>query len=94
MGMNHLLCGASRHELCPQTVNNVKKICASFATGFIVGGVSAGANLAAAVVHRARDDPFFENHKITGHILQIPALLHPSAYPAELVFCGSDSIKP
>ncbi|KAJ7915034.1 Alpha/Beta hydrolase protein [Mycena leptocephala] len=65
------------------TVNNVKKICASFAKGFIIGGVSAGANLAAAVVHRARNDPFFVNHKITGHILQIPALVHSSAYPAE-----------
>ncbi|KAJ7915033.1 Alpha/Beta hydrolase protein [Mycena leptocephala] len=65
------------------TVNNAAKIRASFAKGFIVGGSSAGSNLTAAVVHRARDDPFFEKHKITGQVLQIPVLVHPSAYPAE-----------
>jgi acetyl esterase/lipase len=71
--------------LYDETVNNAAKIRASFAKGFIVGGSSAGSNLTAAVVHRARDDPFFEKHKITGQVLQIPVLVHPSAYPAESV---------
>ncbi|KAJ7809782.1 alpha/beta hydrolase fold-domain-containing protein, partial [Mycena olivaceomarginata] len=65
------------------TVDNAAKFQASFAKGFIVGGSSAGSNLATAVVHRARYDPFFENHKITGHVLQIPVLVHPPGYPAD-----------
>ncbi|KAJ7134047.1 Alpha/Beta hydrolase protein, partial [Mycena crocata] len=50
---------------------------------FIVGGASAGANYSAAVAHRASDDPFFLEHKLTGHVLQIPPLLHPAASPAQ-----------
>ncbi|KAJ7162681.1 Alpha/Beta hydrolase protein [Mycena crocata] len=49
--------------------------------GFLVGGASAGGNLAAAMTHRARDDPFFAQNRITGQVLQIPALVHPSAVP-------------
>ncbi|KAJ6566623.1 Alpha/Beta hydrolase protein [Mycena capillaripes] len=65
------------------TVVHAAEIRASLEHGFLVGGASAGANLAAAAVPRARDDPSLSDHKITGHILQIPALVHPSAYPAE-----------
>ncbi|KAJ7093693.1 Alpha/Beta hydrolase protein [Mycena epipterygia] len=65
------------------TVENCARICGSIEKGFVVGGSSAGANLAAAVVHRSLKDPFLQQHKLTGHILQIPALVHPAAYPLE-----------
>ncbi|KAL0568279.1 hypothetical protein V5O48_013708 [Marasmius crinis-equi] len=54
---------------------------ASLRKGFIVGGASAGGNLAAVIVHRARDDPFFKDTPITGQLLQIPCLIHPKAQP-------------
>ncbi|KAI0326104.1 hypothetical protein GY45DRAFT_1348526 [Cubamyces sp. BRFM 1775] len=64
---------------------------ASLAAGFIVGGTSAGANLAAAVALRARDDPFFapgSGREITGQLLQTPQVVHPAAsvgsYASEL----------
>ncbi|KAF7341791.1 Abhydrolase-3 domain-containing protein [Mycena sanguinolenta] len=65
------------------TVNNCKSMHGSLDKGLIVGGASAGANLAAAVTHRSMKDPFFEKHKLSGHLLQIPALIHPAAYPPE-----------
>ncbi|KAK7019427.1 hypothetical protein VNI00_018082 [Paramarasmius palmivorus] len=49
--------------------------------GLIVGGTSAGGNLAAVLSHLTRDDPFFEETPVTGQILQIPSLCHPKAYP-------------
>ncbi|KAH9888111.1 alpha/beta hydrolase fold-domain-containing protein [Cubamyces lactineus] len=55
---------------------------ASLRAGFIVGGTSAGANLAAAVALRARDDPFFapgSGREITGQLLQTPQVLHLAA---------------
>ncbi|KAJ6506914.1 Alpha/Beta hydrolase protein [Mycena sanguinolenta] len=64
-------------------VDNCKSIHGSLEKGLIVGGASAGANLAAAVTHRSLKDPFFEKHKLTGHLLQIPAVVHPAAYPPE-----------
>ena len=51
--------------------------------GFLVGGESAGASLAAGVVVRARDDSFFNENKITGQWLQEPVVCHPDAYPAQ-----------
>ncbi|KAJ7162684.1 Alpha/Beta hydrolase protein [Mycena crocata] len=62
-------------------VNNAMTIRGAVEKGFLVGGASAGGNLVAAITHRARDDPFFAHSKLTGHILQIPALVHPSAVP-------------
>ncbi|KAJ7288372.1 Alpha/Beta hydrolase protein [Mycena rebaudengoi] len=56
---------------------------ADLSKGFIIAGLSAGAHLAAVIAHRARDDPFFGDRKITGQILQIPVLLNPSATPEE-----------
>ncbi|KAJ7134224.1 hypothetical protein C8R44DRAFT_976867 [Mycena epipterygia] len=44
-------------------------------------GSPLGGNLAAAIAHRARDDPFFKDTKLTGQILQAPALLDPNAVP-------------
>ncbi|KAJ7117020.1 Alpha/Beta hydrolase protein [Mycena epipterygia] len=54
---------------------------------FLVGGVSAGGNLSAALVHRARDELFFTGRRITGQILKIPALLHPAAYRRSRAHC-------
>ncbi|KAJ7110493.1 Alpha/Beta hydrolase protein [Mycena epipterygia] len=66
------------------TATHAPDISGSLAKGFLVGGVSAGANFAAALTHRARDNPFFAERKLTGHILQVPMVLHPAAYPEEL----------
>ncbi|KAJ6584896.1 Alpha/Beta hydrolase protein [Mycena capillaripes] len=49
--------------------------------GFIVAGLSAGGHLAAVITHKARDDPFFSDKKLTGALLQIPAVLNPNAVP-------------
>ena len=49
--------------------------------GFIVGGDSAGANLAAAVALKARDDPFFTGRQLTGQYLREPAVVHPLVVP-------------
>ncbi|KAF8175867.1 Alpha/Beta hydrolase protein [Mycena galopus ATCC 62051] len=65
------------------TVENHKTIRGSLVKGFLVGGASAGANLAAAVTHRSLKDPFFSEHRLTGHWLQIPAVVHPAAYPPD-----------
>ncbi|KAI0821930.1 alpha/beta hydrolase fold-domain-containing protein [Trametes gibbosa] len=50
--------------------------------GFLVGGTSAGAGLAASVALHARDDVFFapgSGRHITGQLLQTPQLVHPEA---------------
>ncbi|KAH9852333.1 Alpha/Beta hydrolase protein [Lenzites betulinus] len=59
--------------------------------GFLLGGTSAGAGLAAAVALHARDDALFapgSGREITGQLLQTPQLVHPEAhlskYAAEL----------
>ncbi|KAJ6559254.1 Alpha/Beta hydrolase protein [Mycena vulgaris] len=56
-------------------------LCADLKKGFIIAGLSAGGHLATIIAHRARDDPFFRDNKLTGQILQIPAVLHPDAVP-------------
>ncbi|KAF8583025.1 hypothetical protein K439DRAFT_110371 [Ramaria rubella] len=48
--------------------------------GLLVGGPSAGGNLAAVVALRARDDPELKG-KLTGQILQVPMICSPPAYP-------------
>lgn len=50
--------------------------------GFIVGGISAGANLACTVTHLARDEGMLP--KLTGVYLSIPSLLSPQAVPDKL----------
>ncbi|KAF8158667.1 alpha/beta hydrolase fold-domain-containing protein, partial [Mycena galopus ATCC 62051] len=65
------------------TVEKHKTIRGSLVKGFVVGGIAAGANFAAAVTHRALKDPFFSEHRLTGHWLQLPPLIHPAAYPPE-----------
>ncbi|KAH9858792.1 Alpha/Beta hydrolase protein [Lenzites betulinus] len=44
-------------------------------------GQSSGANFPAVIAHRAKHDPFFAKHPITGQVLHIPVLLHPDATP-------------
>ncbi|KAJ7438367.1 Alpha/Beta hydrolase protein [Mycena galericulata] len=65
------------------TVENATRIFADSTKGFLVGGNSAGAYLATVLAHRARDDPLFLNHKITGQILQYPRVLARAAYPPQ-----------
>ena len=64
-----------------QVADNSGLLDASLGKGFIVAGSSAGANLAAAVALRARDDAFFKDRPHTGQLLEIPATIHPMAYP-------------
>lgn len=45
-------------------------------------GSSAGGNITAVLARRARDDTAFPA-KITGQVLQIPAVINPSVYPAQ-----------
>ena len=49
--------------------------------GLLVGGDSAGGNLAAVVALAARDDPFFAMIPVTGQYLREPAVCHSEAYP-------------
>ncbi|THH19402.1 hypothetical protein EW146_g1770 [Bondarzewia mesenterica] len=62
-------------------VEHAQKFGASLAKGFLIGGTSAGANLVATLVHRARDDAFFRDTPLTGQVLQMPLVVHPDAYP-------------
>jgi len=43
--------------------------------------MSTGGNFAAVMAHRARDDPTFANHPLTGQILSMPLVIHPDVYP-------------
>ncbi|KAL0578340.1 hypothetical protein V5O48_003654 [Marasmius crinis-equi] len=56
---------------------------ASLSKGFLVGGASAGGNLAAVLSQLARDDPAFKSTPLTGQFLVIPVTVHPDAYPEE-----------
>ena len=62
---------------------NASTLGVSLSKGFIVGGDSAGANLAAAIALKARDDPFFVGRPITGQYLREPPVVHPKAWPEE-----------
>ncbi|KAI0077149.1 hypothetical protein K474DRAFT_1707585 [Panus rudis PR-1116 ss-1] len=71
--------------------SNASKFSASPSRGLIVGGSSAGANLAASLALRARDDPSFAENgwKLTGQFLQVPQVVHPRAdlgrYKSEII---------
>ncbi|OCH90777.1 Alpha/beta hydrolase fold-3 [Obba rivulosa] len=60
---------------------NASRLCASLSKGFIVGGQSAGGNLAVVITHRARDDPFFADTPLTGSLFSIASVVHPDAVP-------------
>jgi len=49
--------------------------------GFIIGGISAGANLAAVAAHLYKSDK--RSPPLTGQYLSIPATCGPSAVPPE-----------
>ncbi|KAM5545527.1 hypothetical protein V8D89_000565 [Ganoderma adspersum] len=61
--------------------DNASDLKVSLDKGYLVGGDSAGGNLAAAVVLRARDDPFFAGRPLTGQYLREPLVVHPLAVP-------------
>ncbi|KAF9261897.1 hypothetical protein L218DRAFT_945665 [Marasmius fiardii PR-910] len=54
---------------------------ASLKKGFIIGGASAGGNLAAVLSWMARDDPFYNDKPVTGQLLIIPVIIHDKGYP-------------
>ncbi|KAF9269816.1 hypothetical protein L218DRAFT_850572 [Marasmius fiardii PR-910] len=54
---------------------------ASLKKGFLIGGQSAGGNLAAVQSWIARDDSFFKDTPLTGQFLQIPSVIHYQAVP-------------
>ncbi|KIW12236.1 hypothetical protein PV08_09512 [Exophiala spinifera] len=58
---------------------NAKSWGADTSAGFVVGGTSSGANLAAVVAHLARDEKLFP--PLTGQYLAVPTLLPPSKVP-------------
>ncbi|OCH92007.1 hypothetical protein OBBRIDRAFT_791757 [Obba rivulosa] len=61
--------------------DNTSLLSADLSKGFLVGGASAGGNLATILAHRAQNDPFFEGRRVTGQLLQIPVTCHPDGYP-------------
>ncbi|KAL1938381.1 hypothetical protein VTO73DRAFT_11621 [Trametes versicolor] len=65
---------------------NTPLLKADLTKGFLVGGHSAGANLAAVVAHAARDDPFFTGpgRQLTGQIIREPLVIHSDVHPDEL----------
>ncbi|OJT10994.1 AB hydrolase superfamily protein B1A11.02 [Trametes pubescens] len=62
---------------------NTSSFNADLRKGFLVGGPSAGGNLAAVLAHRAKADPEFAQHPLTGQILQYPVTVHPDVVPEE-----------
>ncbi|GAB7362892.1 hypothetical protein MBLNU230_g3194t1 [Neophaeotheca triangularis] len=61
------------------TVANCGSIGANLSKGFILAGISAGANLAAVVSHLWRDES--KQPALTGLYLSIPSVLSPQAVP-------------
>ncbi|KAK1224839.1 hypothetical protein PQX77_012256 [Marasmius sp. AFHP31] len=61
--------------------NNEDSFGANLSKGFLIGGASAGGNLAAVTAHLYRDDPLSKTKPLTGQILVIPVTCHPDAYP-------------
>jgi acetyl esterase/lipase len=64
-----------------QCAENAKSLGANPSKGFILGGTSAGGNLAAVSAHQAIDDKLIP--KITGVVLMYASLCHPEAIPEE-----------
>ncbi|KAI0730944.1 Alpha/Beta hydrolase protein [Earliella scabrosa] len=64
-------------------IENHSELRVALDKGFLVGGDSAGANLAATVALHARDDPSFRSSgkAITGQYLREPAVVHPLHVP-------------
>ncbi|OJT10993.1 AB hydrolase superfamily protein B1A11.02 [Trametes pubescens] len=62
---------------------NADNFNADLSKGFLVGGASAGGNLAAVLAHRAKADPEFAQSPLTGQVLQYPVTVHPDVVPEE-----------
>jgi len=69
-------------------VEHASILSVDIAKGFLVGGVSAGGNMAAIVAHRTVDDAFFASRKLTGQLLGTPIILQhphiPEQYKSEI----------
>jgi acetyl esterase/lipase len=65
-----------------QVVEHCNEIRGDVSQGLIVGGLSAGGNIAAVLALIARDDPEFYG-RITGQVLQVPGLCTRSVIPAK-----------
>ncbi|KAF9265285.1 alpha/beta-hydrolase [Marasmius fiardii PR-910] len=72
---------APEHPFPTAVASHPDTFSASLKKGFLVGGQSAGGNLAAVQSWIARDDPFFKNTPLTGQLLQIPYVVHHQAVP-------------
>ncbi|ESK85482.1 esterase lipase [Moniliophthora roreri MCA 2997] len=57
--------------------------------GFLIGGMSAGANIVAVITHLARNDDVLRGTPLTGQILVTPPVVHPDYVPARY----SDSLR-
>ncbi|KAF9259617.1 hypothetical protein L218DRAFT_1079797 [Marasmius fiardii PR-910] len=68
-------------------ISNPDRFSADLTKGFLIGGSSAGANIATALTHlvldNSEEDPVFQTCRVTGQILVHPVIIHPSAYPVE-----------
>ncbi|RPD55184.1 hypothetical protein L226DRAFT_470675 [Lentinus tigrinus ALCF2SS1-7] len=62
-------------------VKNAGELQLDLKKGFVIGGDSAGGNLAAAIALEARDDPLFKQHPLTGQYLREPVTIYPGTYP-------------
>lgn len=67
-------------DSCPlliedQVTENAKSMGATLTNGFLVGGVSAGGNLAAVVAHLSRDEKL--QPPVTGTLLCVPVIMGP-----------------
>ncbi|GJJ13723.1 hypothetical protein Clacol_007979 [Clathrus columnatus] len=73
--------------------SNASELSVNISKGVIVGGVSAGGNLAAVLAHKSLKDPEL-NGKLTGQLLVIPTLIAPQAmsgkYKSELLSFDKD----
>lgn len=83
--------------LCTQAAENASSLSADPSAGFIVGGGSAGGNIAAVLAHIARDEGL--SPPLTGQYLCVPAITcflppdeMPEAYQAE--YLSHPSVTP
>ncbi|KAF7376279.1 Abhydrolase-3 domain-containing protein [Mycena sanguinolenta] len=77
----HPTCLNDSYAAVKWAADNAELLCVDLKKGFLIAGLSAGGHLAAVLAHRARDDPFFEEKKLTGSLLQIPGVLNHAATP-------------
>ncbi|KAL4242813.1 AB hydrolase superfamily protein [Abortiporus biennis] len=69
------------YEALKWCLTNAQALRVDSSKGVIVGGTSSGANFAAVIALRAREDQFFKDggFSVTGQILQSPEVVHPKA---------------